>query len=305
MDYAPLTFHAKNRAAIVKSKTNKLIDLIVAAFCLIAIILCLFPILNVAATSLSAELAIINRQVFLWPVNFTLNAYISVLSDRSMLRSMFLTIVLTVVSAMFSMLMTTLCAYPLSQKKFVGRGFFNTLVIITMYFSAGIIPDYLNIKWLGLMDSFWAMVLPIGISVFNMIILKSFFLGIPESLQESAELDGASHWTILFHIYLPLSTSALATLTLFYAVGRWNGFQDVRIYISNPELYTIQFKLYQIVRNLSSLESNLEGTAAMISQAKESLKSASIMFATIPILIVYPWLQKYFVSGVTVGAIKG
>ena len=293
------------RSNIVKSRANKLIDLFVVTLCLIAIVLCLFPLLNVAATSLSAELAIINRQVFIWPVNFTLNAYVSVFSDSSMIRSMSLTIVLTVVSAMFSMIMTILCAYPLSQKKFVGRGFFNTLVIVTMYFSAGIIPDYLNIKWLGILDSFWALVLPVGISVFNMIILKSFFLGIPESLQESAELDGANHWVILFRIYLPLSTSALATLTLFYAVGRWNGFQDVRIYISSPQLYTIQFKLYQIVRNLSSLESNLEGSAAMVMQAKESMKSASIMFATIPILIIYPWLQKYFVSGVTVGAVKG
>lgn len=305
MDHKRSGASAKGSTGMVKSKANKLIDLAVMLLCSIAVIVCLFPILNVAATSLSAEIAIINRQVFIWPVHFTLDAYTSVFADKSMVRSLTMTMGLTVISASFSMLMTILCAYPLSQKKFVGRGVFNTIVIITMYFNAGIIPDYLNIRRLGLMDTFWCLVLPVGISVFNMIILKSFFLGIPDSLQESAELDGASHWTILFRIYLPLSTSALATLTLFYAVGRWNGFQDVRTYISNPMLQTIQFKLFQIVNNLSSLESNMEGAASTTTLAKESMKSASIMFATIPILIVYPWLQKYFVSGVTVGAVKG
>lgn len=293
------------RSGMVKSKLNRTMDFIVAFVCLIAIGICLFPILNVAATSLSSEIAIINRQVYIWPVNFTLDAYSTVFADKALVKSLGLTIVLTLVSAAFSMLMTILCAYPLAQKKFVGRGFFNTVIIVTMYFNAGIIPDYLNIKSLGMIDSFWSLVLPLGISVFNMIILKSFFQNIPQSLHESAELDGASHWTILFRIYLPLSTSALATLALFYAVGRWNGFQDVRTYISSPALYTIQFKLYQIVNNLSSLDSNMEGVAATANLAKESMKSASIMFATIPILIVYPWLQKYFVSGVTVGAVKG
>ena len=287
----------------VKSKTNKAIDIVVACIAAVAILCCLLPMLNVVAMSLSSELAIISRKVFFWPVNFDLEAYRSVFSDKSMLNSLSLTVILTVVSAAFSMLMTILCAYPLSQKKLVGRGFFNTLVIITMYFNAGIIPDYLNIKALGLYNNFWVMVLPVGISVFNMIILKSFFQNIPDSLHESAELDGASHWTILFRIYLPLSTSALATLTLFYAVGRWNGFQDVRLYVTAPELYTIQFKLYQIIQNLSSAEASMEGVAVKV--AKESMKSASIVFATLPILIVYPWLQKYFVSGVTVGAVKG
>ena len=147
------------------------------------------------------------------------------------------------------------------------------------------------------------MVLPVGISVFNMIILKSFFQSIPQSLRESAEIDGASHWTILTRIYIPLSKPALATLTLFYAVGRWNGFEDARLYISSRNLYPIQFKLYQIINNLAAAESSMEGVAVKI--AKEGMKTASIMFATIPILLVYPWLQKYFVTGVTVGSIKG
>lgn len=288
----------------VKSVQDKGLDGVVIGLSLVSILLCLLPMLNVLATSLSSELAIINRRVFVWPVELDLEAYKGVFQDKSMMRSLGLTALLTVVSTIFSMLMTVLCAYPLSQKKLVGRVLFNTIVILTMYFNAGMIPDYLNIKRLGLLDNFWSMVLPIGISVFNMIILKSFFLGLPDSLQESAELDGATHWTVLSRIYLPLSMPALATIALFYAVGRWNGFQDARIYISSPSLYPIQFKLYQIISNLSSVESSMEGVA-IAKVAKEGMKSAAIMFATLPILMIYPWLQRYFVAGVTLGAVKG
>ncbi len=301
---AQQAIRATGKNGRVKSMQDKFLDLVVVALSIISILVCLLPMLNVAATSLSSELAIINRQVFIWPVDLDLEAYKGVFQDKSMMRALVLTATLTVVSTVFSMVMTILCAYPLSQKKLVGRGLFNTIVILTMYFNAGIIPDYLNIKRLDLLDNFWVMVLPIGISVFNMIILKSFFLGLPDSLQESAELDGASHWTVLVRIFLPLSMPALATIALFYAVGRWNGFQDARIYISSPSLYPIQFKLYQIISNLSSVESSMEGVA-IEKVAKEGMKSASIMFATLPILMIYPWLQRYFVAGVTLGAVKG
>lgn len=295
---------SNGRSGVVKSGRSKTIDGIVIFLSVLATLICLIPMLNVASTSLSSELAIINRQVFIWPVDLDFEAYKGVLADKSMMRSLGLTVLLTAVSTTFSMIMTIFCAYPLSQKKFVGRRLFNTIVILTMYFYAGIIPDYLNIKRLGLLDNFWAMVLPMGISVFNMIIIKSFFQNLPDSMQESAEMDGATHWTILFKIYIPLSLPALATIALFYAVGRWNGFQDVRFYISSPNLYPIQFKLYQIISNLSSVESSMEGVAGP-KIAKEGMKSASIMFATIPILMIYPWLQRYFVSGITLGAVKG
>jgi putative aldouronate transport system permease protein len=277
--------------------------MIVVLVCLIAIAVCLLPMMNVLAVSLSSKAAITRNLVYFWPVDLDLEAYKSVFNDSGMRHTLWLSVVVTVTSTLFCMLMTTLCAYPLSQRRFPGRALFNTLIILTMYFNAGMIPDYLNIKRLGLLNNFWVMVLPAGISVFNMIILKSFFRNIPESLQESAEMEGASHWTILSRIYLPLSTPALATIALFYAVGRWNGFQDVRLYVTDPKLYTIQFRLYQIIMRQASTDANMEGVQLLVDS--DSIRAASVMFATIPILAVYPWLQRYFVSGVTIGAVKG
>lgn len=289
----------------VKSKMTKAVDWIIAFFALFAIMLCLFPFLNVAATSFSDRLAIANNKVFLLPVNFTLEFYTYVLNDVTMVRALGFTVLITVVSTITSMFMTVICAYPLTQDNMVGKKIFNTIAIFTMYFGAGMIPNYLNIKRLGLLDNFWVLILPGCLSVYNMIILKSFFRSIPASLQESAELDGASHWVVLFRVFLPLSMSSLATLSLFYAVGRWNGFQDALMYISNPKMYPIQYKLYQIVNNLSAIDTNLEGSSSIAQLPQEGMRAASIMFATVPILLVYPWLQKYFVTGVTVGAVKG
>ena len=291
---------------VIKSTKTKIGDWIVVAICLVLIILCLFPMLNVLATSLSSKTAINNRWVYLWPVEFTIESYTYTLKDWSIIWSLIYTAILTVISTVVSLLMTILCAYPLTQTNFVGRKVINTIVIFTMYFSAGIIPDYINIRNLNLLDTSAALIIPACLSVYNMVILKSFLKSVPPSLQESAELDGASHWVILFRIYLPLSTSVLATLALFYAVGRWNGFQDALYYISDSSKYPIQMKLYQIINNLSSVDTMvLEGGGAATQQPAESLKSATIMFATIPILIVYPWLQRYFITGVTVGAVKG
>lgn len=289
---------------VIKSTKTKVGDWVVVFICLILIFICLFPMLNVLATSLSSKSAINNREVFLWPVEFTLESYTYTLKDAAIIRSLIYTAVITVISTVVSLLMTVLCAYPLTQNNFVGRKVFNTIIIFTMYFSAGIIPDYINIRNLNLLDTTASLIIPACLSVYNMVILKSFLKSVPPALQESAELDGASHWTILFRIYLPLSTSVLATLALFYAVGRWNGFQDALYYITDPNKYPIQLKLYQIVNNLSAVDTMAqEGVAT--EQPAESIKSATIMFATIPILIIYPWLQRYFITGVTVGAVKG
>ncbi len=289
---------------MIKAKRTKAADWVIVIFAFLIICICIFPVLNVLAISLSSNLAITNNKVFLLPVEFTTKAYTYVLSDSSVVKSLVFTAYLTLICTVISMVITIFCACPLSQPKLVGKKAINVVIIFTMYFSAGIIPDYWNIKNLKLIDNFWSLVIPSCLSVFNMIILKSFFRSIPESLKESAKLDGATHWTILRKIYLPLSTPVLATLALFYAVGRWNGFQDALLYISDRNLYPIQLKLYQIVNNLSSIDTHAEANVVNM-VTSESMKSATVMFATVPILLIYPWLQRYFIEGVTVGAVKG
>jgi len=237
----------------------------------------------------------------------TMESYRYVFMDPAFTRSMWWTAILTVICTLFSLAMTILCAYPLTYDWIKGKTFINILIIFTMYFSAGTIPNYILMKDMGLLDNPLVLIIPNCLSVFNMIILRSFFFGIPDSLRESAELDGANPFTVLVRIYLPLSASVLATLALFYAVGRWNGFSDALLYIkSAPQWVPIQLKLWQLIQNTSSIDvTTVEMVAGSVPKASDAIKAAAIMFATVPILVIYPWLQGYFIEGVTIGAVKG
>jgi putative aldouronate transport system permease protein len=291
---------------MVLSKTSKVIDLVIAGICLVVILVCLLPILHIFAQSLSSPLSIVNRRVNFAPVEPTLESYQYVFRDPAFSRSMIWTAILTVICTLFSLFMTILCSYPLIYDTLKGKGIINTLIVFTMYFSAGTIPNYILMKDLNLLNNPLVLIIPNCLSVFNMIILRSFFYSVPESLRESAELDGANPFTVLIHIYLPLSAPVLATLALFYAVGRWNGFSDALLYLTKPDFVPIQLKLYQIINNISSIEiATQEGIAGGIPLASEGMKAAAVMIATIPIVIVYPWLQRYFIKGVTIGAVKG
>ena len=268
---------------------------------------CLLPFVNVAAVSLSSKSAILRGDVSFWPVEFETTAYQAIFSDKSMIRSLLFTVIITVVYTAFSMLMTILMAYPLTKKRLRGRNFFSFLALFTMYFSGGIIPHYLNIKELGLMDSPWALILPGMLSTYNMIILKSFFQTLPSELEEAAIIDGANDFQVLLKVYLPLSMASLATLTLFYAVGKWNSFQDALYYIQTKAYQPLQLKLYHIIKGSQAVDvAALEGGASTVATSvSESIEPASIIFATLPILVVYPFVQRYFVAGVTIGAVKG
>ena len=291
---------------MIKSKSTKVVDSIIAVVCFIVVLICFLPIVNILARSLSSPLAILNRQVSFWPVNATLESYQYVFKDPSFSRSMIWTGILTAIVTTVSLTMTILCAFPLIYDNLKGKKIFNTLIIFTMYFSAGTIPNYILMKNLSLLNNPMVLILPNCLSVFNMIVLRSFFYSVPDSLKESAEIDGANPFTILIRIYLPLSTPVLATLALFYAVGRWNGFSDALLYLTKPEFHPIQLKLYNIINNLSSIEiATQEGIAGGAPQVSDGMKAASVMFATLPILMVYPWLQRYFIKGVTLGAVKG
>jgi putative aldouronate transport system permease protein len=217
------------------------------------------------------------------------------------------TAMLTGIFTLTALTMTVFCAFPLIYDKLRGRKLINTVIIVTMYFNAGIIPNYILMKDLGLLNNPLVLILPGMLSVFNMIILRSFFFSVPDSLRESAEIDGANPLTVLIRIYLPLSLPVLATLSLFYAVGRWNGFTDALLYLTSaPHFHPIQLKLYNIINNLASIEiATQEGIAGGVPAASDGMKAAAVMFATAPILLVYPWLQRYFITGVTIGAVKG
>ena len=291
---------------MVRRSRFTLADGMIVGVISVCVIACLAPFLHIAAVSLSSSGPITSGKVTLYPVGLSFDAYTRVLSDLAMLRSLGFTVLLTAAFTALAMLMTTMAAYPLSKADLKGRSVFMYVIVFTMFFSGGLIPEYLLIKELNLLDKAAVLVLPGLISPFYMLIMITFFRStIPASLHEAAEIDGCGKFGILLRIVLPLSLPVLATLSLFYAVGRWNGFRDALFYISNQNLYPLQLKLYQMVMNNLISEVTLAEGAAVKELIPESLKAASIMFATLPILIVYPWLQRYFVSGLTLGSVKG
>ncbi|MDR0636088.1 MAG: carbohydrate ABC transporter permease [Treponema sp.] len=293
----------KTRTKILSANPITAGDILITILCVGLILICILPMVNLLARSLSGANALVRNQVTLLPVGLNFDAYTTILNDARYIRSLWWTAFLTVVCTLLSLTMTTICSYPLIYDQLKGRKIINTVIIITMYFGAGTIPTYLLLKSLNMLDTAWVLIIPNCLSVFNMIIMRSFLFGIPTSLRESAEIDGAGPLKVLLRIYLPLSTPVLATLALFYAVGRWNGFSDALMYVKNRDLFPIQLLLYNILNTTNSMETaTQEGFTTP--GVGETLRAASVMFATVPILIVYPWLQKYFITGATLGAVK-
>lgn len=290
---------------IKKSKADILADILIYALIAALSIICLIPFIHVAAMSISSDASVYANKVWLIPKDITLNAYKTVLGDPSMMHSLGYTVIITALFTALGMFLTICAAYALSRKRLKGRKVFNIMFLIIMYFSAGIIPDYILMSNLNLLDTTAVLVLPLAISAYNMIILRTAMQGIPVELEEAAQIDGCSDFRILVQIMLPLCVPTLATLALFYAVGRWNSFQDALYYINKPELQPLQLKLYNLVNASGSNASLSQEAGGGENQAAEVVKSATIMFATIPIIIVYPFVQKYFVSGVMIGAVKG
>ena len=286
-----------------KLKAAKAGDYTVAFVCFLVILMCFLPMLTLLARSLSDVKALQRNLVTFWPVDITYSAYKQIFNSPTYTKSLTWTAFLTVICTLLSMFLTTICAYPLIFDQMKGRRFFNGLFLFTMYFGAGLIPTYLLFKDLHLLGNPLVLILPSSLSVFNMLIMRSFLFGIPDSLRESAEIDGAGPIRILIYIYLPLSTSVLATLSLFYAVGRWNGYSDSLYFMMDKrDYYPIQHLLYNIINSTQSID--VAGTETKAGSS-ETFKAAAVMFATVPILMIYPWLQRYFIHGVTIGAEKG
>lgn len=285
----------------------RLSDFVMMAIIVILCATCVLPFLHVAAKSISGNTAVMAKSVFFWPKEITFDAFKRVFGDSSMTYSMIFSVIVTLIFTVLGMLVCTCAAYPLSKRRLKGRSVITFLLMVPMYFSAGIIPAYLLYQDLNILDTMWVLILPLIYSPYNMLIMKNFFMStIPDSLEESAFLDGASNFQVLGKIVLPLSKPILATLSLFYAVGRWNTYSDNMYYTREANLKMIQYKLYQLVAAANEAQTaSLADTGGASQSVPEVLQAASIMFVTIPIIIIYPFLQKYFVQGTMIGAVKG
>lgn len=288
---------------IRKSPAYRTFTVLNYAFLVFASITMLIPFLHIIAGSFSSASAIIQGKVTILPSDFTLLNYKVVLNDSRIWKAYGVTIFLTVAGTLLNLIFTCLMAYGLSKRGLKGRKFIMLLVIFTMIFQAPLIPSYLLIKSLGMLNTLWALMIPGLIGAFNLIIMISFFENIPDGLTEAAKIDGCSDYRTLWSVVLPLSLPSLSTIGLFYAVGHWNGYFNAILYIRNPDLYPLQVKLRKLL-----VESDVEGmlqSAAVTVQSVEGIKMASIMVATIPILIIYPMIQKHFVKGSMLGSVKG
>lgn len=298
----------KTGQGMIKSTSTKVGDYVIACICLIAVFVCLFPMLNVLASSLSSSEHLIRNDVFLMPKGWNVDAYKTVLSQSKYTHSLLWTAELTVICTVLSLTLTICTAYPLIYKNLRGGRLINIIILFTMYFSAGTIPGYILLNNLNMLNTPWALIIPNCISVFNVIILRSFFFSVPDSLREAADIDGAGPLRILITVYLPLSLPSLATLALFYAVGRWNGFSDALMYLKKShadKYHPIQLLLYNIFKNATQKADAAVQEGTFDAGVSKTIQMASVIFATVPILLVYPWLQRYFVTGVTIGAVKG
>ncbi len=233
-----------------------------------------------------------------WPKHFSIEAYKSIFTTKSLFMPLVISIITTLSGTLIGLVITTLGAYVLRQKNLIGRGFFSKFIFITMVFNGGLIPTFVVLKTIGMTNTLWAVILPAAINVFNMVLMRSFFEQVPESLFEAAEMDGASPPMIFFSIVLPMSKAALASIGLFFAVEYWNEFFKYVIYISSTEMYNFQIKL----RELVLWQQNLNDPAIM--GFSNTVKNAAVVVAMLPFFVMYPFVQKYFTAGVTVGAVK-
>ena len=276
---------------------------------IVMVLLCaamLYPVLFVVGRSVTPEIERALHPLRLIPSTFDWSGYKFILSSGSnIINSYMTTIMRTLIGTTLNIAVTTLLAYPLSKQYYPPRKALTALIVFTMWFSGGLIPSFLLNKSLGLLNNFWVYILPGMVNAFNLIVMRNFFSQIPDSLEESAKLDGANDLRVFFSIYLPLSTAAIATITLFYAVYHWNSWFDSMLYMNRKEMWTMQYTLRQLIDSATVTDITVVGSAMDFIPPAETVGMATIVIATLPILCVYPFLQKYFVKGMLVGSVKG
>lgn len=290
-----------------RSPFSRIADAAMVIILGLASLICLYPILYVVFASFSDSALLESYNGFLYrPLGFSLNAYSAVFDDREIWRGYANTILYVIVGTTLSVVLTALGAYAITRKKFLWRKPILIMVLITMFFNGGLIPNFLLVRAIGIYDTIWAVILPTAISAWNMFIMRTSFAGIPASIEEAAEIDGANQFQIFVKIILPLSLSVIAVMVLYYGVGRWNAWFNAMIYLRDRTLYPLQLILREILISNSTEDMmlTLDVSSTDGQKVSESIKYATIVVATIPILCVYPFLQKYFVKGVLVGSVK-
>ena len=295
------------------SLSSKILDIVIYVSLILLIVITLYPIIYILSVSLSSSEAYESGRVVFLPVDFNLDAYKVVFKAGTVPRSLLNSVIYTLLYTFVALLLTTSMAYPLSRAKerVPFKGFFSKLVVFTMFFSAGIVPNYLVVKYLGLMNSMWSLILPVAVTTYNLVVMRSFFEGIPIDLEEAAFIDGANEIVIFFKIMLPLAKAAIATVGLFYGVYMWNSWFTAMLYLKDSSKYPLQLIIRQIImQNQMAAELAAMGDTSMLDAIGESVNTDTVKYATlfisvIPMVIVYPFIQKHFVKGVMVGGVKG
>ncbi|MEK3910865.1 carbohydrate ABC transporter permease [Paenibacillus sp. FSL H7-0331] len=285
---------------------DKLLDIGIHVGLVLLMIFALYPMLYVAFASISdAGQLIAHKGLLFKPLGFSIEAYKNVFKNPGILIGYRNTLFILVMGVVLNLFMTAMGAYVLSRKNVMWNKVFIIIIVFTMFFNGGLIPLYLTVKNVGLINSLWATIIPFAISTFNLIIMRTAFMSVPDSLEESAKIDGANHFTILFKIIIPLSMPVIAVMILYYAVEKWNGWFYASVFLKDRELFPLQLTLREILLANQTDSMSAGASAGDQFQIGETIKYATIMVATIPILCVYPFVQKYFVKGVMVGALKG
>lgn len=289
-----------------RKSDEKLFDAVVNTLAALIVIVVLYPLLFIVSASFSDPAMVLNGEVLLLPKHITLEAYRNVFQNEQIWNGYGNTILYTVVGTAINLIMTTLAAYPLSRPDLPGRGGIMFFVTLTMFFSGGIIPSYLLVKQLGMVDTMWALVIPGAIATYNLIVMRTYFqTSIPWEIQEAAHIDGCSNWKLLTHVILPLSKPILAVMVLFYAVGHWNSYFNALIYIRSKDLYPLQLVMREMlmISQADAIDSNA-GLESKVLLA-ESVKYVVIIISSLPVLLMYPFVQRHFVKGVMIGSLKG
>jgi putative aldouronate transport system permease protein len=285
------------------TRAGRAFDVANVVFLTVVGLVALAPFLFVLVRSFAPETELTTRPFFLWPHNFDLSAYTAIFTTPSFTRAVVTTVLVTAVGTVVQLLLTVTMAYPLAKRDLPGRNVILSLVIVTLVFSGGMIPTFLIVRDLGLLNTYWALILPLAINPFSLIIIKSFFQNLPAELEESAKVDGATELVVLWRIVLPLSKPILATFALFYAVGIWNDFMSPLLYLNDTSMWTLQMFLQQVTA-ATDLTTAQQVDPSYIPPS-QGIKYAVIVVATIPVLIFYPFLQKHFAKGMLIGAVKG